>query len=58
METITIEIIGVIAVAVAIAVVLIIRNMKDEKKLKKDLIEEEQTEFKKEEDNAQEDTEA
>ena len=58
METITIEIIGVIAVAVAIAEVLIIRNMKDEKKLKKDLIEEEQTEFKKEEDNAQEDTEA
>ena len=58
METITIEIIGVIAVAVAIAVVLIIRNMKDEKKLKKDLIEEEQTEFKKKEDNAQEDTEA
>ena len=58
METITIEIIGVIAVAVAIAVVLIIRNMKDEKKLKKDLIEEEQTEFKKEEDNVQEDTEA
>lgn len=58
METITIEIIGVIAVVVAIAVVLIIRNMKDEKKLKKDLIEEEQTEFKKEEDNAQEDTEA
>ena len=58
METITIEIIGVIAVAVAIAVVLIIRNMKDEKNLKKDLIEEEQTEFKKEEDNAQEDTEA